>query len=136
MNRLRVLRKAKGISSAELAKVLGLDESGIRRIERGERGFSMVSQAKAAAYFGVSVDYLLGVEPAELYGGFVLSVKRDLCVTAADPAAGAVSGLATNIEEPLRSKLELVLLLDSIKPEDLKELLALARTLSAKNDFE
>lgn len=136
MNRLRLLRKARGISSAELAKVLELDESAIRRIERGERGFSMESQAKAAAYFGVSVDYLLGIEPAELYNNFVLSVRRDLFITQADRASGAVSGLATNIEEPLRSKLELILLIDSIKPESLKELLELARTLSAKSDFE
>ena len=59
-NKLRELRRARGLTSIQLAKILNLSESAVRYIERGERSFSMKSLKRACSYFGVSADYLLG----------------------------------------------------------------------------
>ena len=59
MNRVKQLRKQKGISQAVLAKVLHVDQSAVSKWERG--GYPTLDTAAALAdFFGVSVEYLLG----------------------------------------------------------------------------
>ena len=58
--RLKALRKARKINQPEMAKYLGLSDSGYRCYEQG-RGFPEVPRLISLAdYFGVSIDYLLG----------------------------------------------------------------------------
>lgn len=57
---LRQLRKERGLTQAELASVLHLDASSISKYEKADVSPSAEVLLKAAQYFGVSTDYLLG----------------------------------------------------------------------------
>lgn len=65
MQRLRELRKAKGLSMKELGKMFGLAESTISLYESGKRQPDTEIIKRFANFFGVSVDYLLGVSQEE-----------------------------------------------------------------------
>ena len=60
--RLKELRSEKKISQQTLAKVLGCHQSMITRWERGECEPTETVIKKAAIYFGVTADYLIGLE--------------------------------------------------------------------------
>lgn len=64
MTNLRALRKAKGLTMKEFGKQFGLAESTVSLYERGLHEPDLDTVAKFAAYFGVSVDYLLGNDTA------------------------------------------------------------------------
>lgn len=53
------LRERQGVSQSDLADVLGLDQSAVSRIERGERGLAVAELAGIAERLGVSVDSIL-----------------------------------------------------------------------------
>ena len=57
--RLKVLRKAKGISQLKLAMYLNTNQNTISRYETGEREPGINELIKIADYFHVSIDYLL-----------------------------------------------------------------------------
>lgn len=65
MNRLRELRKAKGLTTIQLGKILNLDPSALRHVERGERNLSTGRLKMACEFFGVPADYLLGIEESK-----------------------------------------------------------------------
>ena len=65
MKRLRELRKAKGLSMKELGKMFGLAESTISLYESGKRQPDKDTLVRLANFFGVSVDYLLGISNQE-----------------------------------------------------------------------
>lgn len=135
MNRLKELRTSRGLSLRELAAITGLDFSNLAYYERGKRNFSARTQKIFADYFGVSVDYLLGASPAEMYEKLVKSLK-DFYDDTVSADGGVVRALSAEVQEPLRSKLELLFLIDSISsPESLRLLLDLARLRSAHDDF-
>lgn len=54
-NRVRELRRKKGLSQEALALEAGLDRSYVGGVERGERNVSLVNIKKLAAAIGVSV---------------------------------------------------------------------------------
>lgn len=56
------LRKQSGLSQKELAKKLGVAQASINYWEKGQRTPSIDMVYLIASYFGVSVDYLLGLE--------------------------------------------------------------------------
>ena len=58
-DRLKKLRLARGLSQAELAAELGLPQKTYCNYERNEREPSAVTLIRIAAYFGVTLDYLL-----------------------------------------------------------------------------
>lgn len=60
MNRLKELRKAKGLTQVELAKQIGIGQSGYSDWERGITKIDSESLTKLSALFSVSVGYLLG----------------------------------------------------------------------------
>ncbi len=60
--RLRALRLSRGVSAAALGECCGLSKNIIQRYEKGLRYPRMESLVKIAAYFDVSLDYLLGLE--------------------------------------------------------------------------
>lgn len=59
MEKLRELRKEKGISLKELGAEMGVAESTMSLYENGKRQPDYETLLKLAEYFGVSVDYLL-----------------------------------------------------------------------------
>lgn len=69
--KLKQLRKLKGISQRELAKRLNVSCSTIAMIESGKRDGSKEVIGKIAAFFGVSIDYLYGLEDMDL------KIKKD-----------------------------------------------------------
>ncbi|MBQ7369580.1 MAG: helix-turn-helix transcriptional regulator [Clostridia bacterium] len=60
--RLKELRKEKGIGQVELAKALNFSKGSISLWENGLREPKLSSLIVLAKYFGVSIDYLAGVE--------------------------------------------------------------------------
>jgi len=59
--RLKALRKSKGITQKVLSIFLEMHERAYQMYEYGTREPNHATTAKLAAYFGVSVDYLLGL---------------------------------------------------------------------------
>ena len=66
MNRVKELRKQKHITQEELGKVLDIQKAAISKYENGRAEPSTEVRKKMSAYFGVSIDYLLGNSPAKL----------------------------------------------------------------------
>jgi len=67
-NRIRELRKAKGITMKQLGAALGLAESTISHYETGKRQLDNETLIQLSRFFGVTVGYILGAEnntPAE-----------------------------------------------------------------------
>ena len=58
--RLQKLREAKHISRARMSERCGLEQSAIRRYERGEREPKLSTLIQIADFFGVTLDYLAG----------------------------------------------------------------------------
>lgn len=58
--RLKSLRKEKGISQVKLARELGLSQTAISEYERGIKEPGREALIACAGYFRCSVDYLLG----------------------------------------------------------------------------
>lgn len=65
MNRVKELRKQKHITQEELGKVLDIQKAAISKYENGRTEPSTEVLKKMSAYFGVSIDYLLGNSPAK-----------------------------------------------------------------------
>lgn len=63
MNRLKELRKQKGLTLVELGKEVNLANNTLSQYERGIREPSIQVLIKLADFFNVSVDYLVGREP-------------------------------------------------------------------------
>ena len=135
MNRLKALRKNRGVTIRSLAESLGMNHSTLTLQEQGKRNFSITSSRAIADFFGVSVDYLLGASPGEMYKKLVKALK-DFYNDTVSADGSVVRSLSAEVKEPLRSKLELLFLIDSISsPESLRLLLDLARLRSAHDDF-
>ena len=68
-DRLRKLRKNKGIKQEELANIIGVDKSTISLYEIGKNDPSDKVKIEIAKYFNISLDYLMGVidEPVHYY---------------------------------------------------------------------
>lgn len=60
-NRLRELRKDSDLSQKELAKILGMSQTGYSKYETGENDIPTIILIKLAKYYKVSTDYLLGL---------------------------------------------------------------------------
>lgn len=136
MNRLRELRKNRGFTSSQMAEVLGITDSAVRYIERGKRGFSEGSLARACEYFGVSADYLLGKSAEEIYNGFVSSLRGDFLTEVVDSDGSVVQKISDSVPEPIRSRLDVVFVLQYLNdPRSLQLLYQSAKLYSAKEDF-
>lgn len=59
--RIRDLREKTGLTQAAVADVLLCDQSLYSKYERGERDLPLALAAKLAQYYGVTLDYLVGL---------------------------------------------------------------------------
>ena len=63
-NRIKELRQSRGITQSVLAKYLGVAQNTLSYWEQGKYDVDNLSLLRIANYFGVSIDALLGNEPA------------------------------------------------------------------------
>ena len=61
-NRLKELRKEKGVTQAKVAEIVNTNQSQYGKYENGKTNLSLENSKRLASYFGVSVPYLLGLE--------------------------------------------------------------------------
>jgi transcriptional regulator with XRE-family HTH domain len=61
-DRLKTLRKAKGLTQTELGDMLGVKKSVVCLYEKEQRNPSIESIIEMVQIFGVSADYLIGTE--------------------------------------------------------------------------
>ena len=61
-NRIREIRKQRGLTMKQLGKIVDLAESTISQYETGKRQPDNETLLKLSEYFGVTVGYLLGAE--------------------------------------------------------------------------
>jgi transcriptional regulator with XRE-family HTH domain len=59
-NRLKELRKSKGVTQKVVAEQIGIIEQAYQKYEYGKHEPNHETTVKLANYFGVSLDYLLG----------------------------------------------------------------------------
>ena len=71
---LSLLRKEKGISQKKVAKDLGVSQSLLSHYEKGIRECGLLFVLKAANYYEVSCDYLLGKSPER--NGITISIEK------------------------------------------------------------
>ncbi len=57
--RIRQLRKARGMTQEQVAMKLNIGDRYLRKIENGENGPSIDTLVEIAALFGVSLDYII-----------------------------------------------------------------------------
>lgn len=60
--RLKDLRQERNLSALKLSRELGVDDTTIGRWEKGLMVPNIVHLYRIAVYFGVSADYLIGLE--------------------------------------------------------------------------
>ena len=60
MNRFREFRKARGLSQAQLAEIIRVDQTAVSKWELGKSFPDMEIAMRVADFFKCSVDYLLG----------------------------------------------------------------------------
>ena len=135
-NRLRELRLARGLSLRSLSNATGIDFATISFCEKGKRNFSANCIKQLSSFFGVSVDYLLGKSAEEIYNGFVSSLRGDFLTEAVDSNGAVIQKIADSVPEPIRSKLDVVFVLQYINdPAGLQTVYQTAKLCSAREDF-
>lgn len=136
MYRLKELRMARGLSTRALANATGLSHTTIARIEKGERKLSTPQAVAIGSFFHVSADYLLGKSAQEMFDDFVSSMRSDFSEESLYLDGDVTQSLSSAVGEPLRTKLEIIFLLQDINSaESLEMLYNLAKLRSAAEDF-
>ena len=82
--RLIELRKEKGLTQGELADKIGISRQSVTLYEREARIPDIEVLAKIASYFGVSADYLIGLEDARTHEGADISARTGLSAQAVE----------------------------------------------------
>lgn len=80
--RLRQLRKAKGLTQAQVAEILGGTKMMISSYEQGTRFPSYPTLVKISKLYGVSTDYLLGATTQKMLNVEGLSDEQLMLVKA------------------------------------------------------
>lgn len=106
MNRIKSLRDEAGLSQADLAKQFSVAQNTVSSWENGKRDPDTDTVIQIAAFFGVSIDYLLGAT----------DIKKA-------PTSEEMSAV------PEAQELHAVM--ENLSPEDRQRLLAFGRGLAA-----
>ena len=67
MNRLKELRKSRGLTQTDVAKYIGISQNNYSYWENGKVKIDTGSMQKLADFFGVTVDYILGNDTIPQY---------------------------------------------------------------------
>ncbi|HBN13203.1 MAG TPA: hypothetical protein DD415_06275 [Clostridiales bacterium] len=136
MHRVKELRELRGLSVRALALATGFSHTTIARLEKGERKLSTPQAVALSSYFGVSVDYLLGKSPEEMFNGFVDSLRGDWMTETRHNDGDVTQSLSPDVSEPTRTKIEILLRLRDINSKAaLDTIFELVRISSAQDDF-
>ncbi len=117
MNRLKELRLSRGLTIRALEEKVGISHTQITHIENGKRNLTTKNANIVADYFGVSVDYLLGKSPEEMFADFVSSVEQNWRTVAFDTAGEPTQIYADEVSRPLRLKFDILRLMGDIDNE-------------------
>ena len=79
-NRLKKLRKEKGLTQADLAKVLNTNQSQYGKYKNGKTHLSLENAQILSEYFGVTLPYLLGLDDDSCIDG-----SREMKLSKLDP---------------------------------------------------
>lgn len=77
-NRIRELRKQKGITMKQLGLLFGFGEATISQYETGKRQPNYDTLQKLSEYFGVTVGYLIGAEEKEILPAISEDGQQDI----------------------------------------------------------
>ena len=88
MNRLKELRKSKGLTQAELGNLLGVSQNTYSYWERGKVRIDNDSLAKLASIYDVTIDYLMGRDDEQFRGAALRSSNGRWIPVLGDVAAG------------------------------------------------
>jgi transcriptional regulator with XRE-family HTH domain len=136
MLRIKELRESRGLSIRALAAATGFSHSTILRAEKGERKLSTPQAVAIARYFGVSADYLLGHSPGEMLNNFINSMRNDFLTETMHSDGDVTQSLADSIPEPVRTKIEILFVIQEISnKKSLDLILDLAKLKRAQEDF-
>ncbi|MDD7338952.1 MAG: helix-turn-helix transcriptional regulator [Oscillospiraceae bacterium] len=58
--RIRDLREDRDLSQTQIAKILGMSQTGYSKYETGENDLPTAVLIKPARFYGTSIDYILG----------------------------------------------------------------------------
>lgn len=58
--RIRNLREDKDLNQTQIAKMLGMSQTGYSKYETGENDIPTITLIKLAKFYNTSIDYLLG----------------------------------------------------------------------------
>lgn len=78
MERLKELRKIKGVSQSEFAKYMNVAQNTVSRWENGERLMDTDTLIRAADYFDVTADYLLNRNSKQIAADSRIPLQRKL----------------------------------------------------------
>ena len=76
MNRLKELRKSKGMTQQELADVVGVHYRTLQNWENGNLQIFPKKQKALAGHFGVSIPYLLGYDTDNVFGDLITNINH------------------------------------------------------------
>ena len=104
---VRAARQARGWSQAQLAEVLGLDASGVSRLEAGRKRIGLAEAVRIASALGVNLDRLVApttpyaeLERAVTAGDDAVVAAREAVVEMVT-ALGQVVGVAARVGEEI-----------------------------------
>lgn len=89
MLRIRELREINNLTQADVGKILNCNQSAVGKYERGDLEINIDSLITLSKFFGVSVDYLLGLE--DDFGGKVAGSNSPRSTLSGVPAAPELS---------------------------------------------
>lgn len=69
-NRIRDLREDNDLSQTQVAKMLGMSQTGYSKYETGENDIPTQVLIKLAKFYNISVDYILGITDVSTPKGF------------------------------------------------------------------
>ena len=134
--RVKELRKAHGWTQVQLSEKLNKGDSTVRMWELGKSEPDNETIVLLSDFFGVSVDYLLGKSPEEMFNDFVDSLKRDFSVDTLHSDGEVTQSLDDSVREPVRTKIKILLMLREINDVDrLNTIYQTAKLQSAAEDF-
>lgn len=95
-NRIKILRRQANLTQEQIGQFLGIDQSMVAKIEKGERNLTTVQLEKLSNLFACSEDYLLGISDEEKMIRLAFRLEN------VDPEAmiivAAVNKIAANIQ--------------------------------------
>ena len=140
MNRLKELRKQKGLTQQGLANEISVSKITVLRWENEERQIKPEKAQQLADYFGVSVGYLLGYEEAKTLENILKDAEEYLEMTEDDLLSDNYSSrikiaLSEMSDIPVL-KNEIIYNLDFLSYDNLKAICQIVNELPKKEKYD